>query len=47
MMKKVICGLNMTSPKCRSQFMGSNNVVAQADGKSEAEKAAMFKEALR
>ena len=46
-MKKVFCGVNMASPKCRSQFMGLNSAVAQTDGKSEAEKAAMFKEAIQ
>ena len=39
-MKKVICWLNMILQKC-------NSVAVQADGKSEAEKAAMFKEAIR
>jgi len=38
-MKKVLCGLNMTLPKC-------NSVAARADGKNETEKAAMFKEAI-
>ena len=41
-MKKVICGLNMAFPKCRSQFMGLNSAPAQTDGKSEAEKAQML-----
>jgi len=45
-MKKVICGLNMAFPKCRSQFMGLNSAAAQTDGKSEAEKAQMLQEAI-
>ena len=45
-MKKVICCMNMSSSRC-NPFMGSNGPDALSDGKNEAEKAAMFKEAFR
>lgn len=44
-MKKEIYCLNMSSSRC-STFMGSNGAAALSDGKNEAEKAAMFKEAI-
>ncbi|MBR4664853.1 MAG: hypothetical protein IKO93_13355 [Lentisphaeria bacterium] len=44
-MKKVICRLNISSSRC-STFMGSNGPDALYNGKNEAEKAAMFKEAI-